>query len=64
MQTQQKNIREDNFHFVKHSISIYISSVDTTEKLELIGKITLYATSQGQLKPCMNIGEISIWNIA
>ena len=48
MQTQQKNIREDNFHFVKHSISIYISSVDTTEKLELIGKITLYATSQGQ----------------
>ena len=42
MQTMQENIREGNFHFPSYSISISQSSVDTTGKLEMIGKITLH----------------------
>ena len=38
MQTQQKNIGGDNFYFPEYSVSISQIGVDTTGKLEPMGK--------------------------
>ena len=47
MQIQQKNIREGNSYFQKYNTLVSQSNVDTIGILELIGKIVLYAISQG-----------------
>ena len=46
-----KKIREVTFYFPNCSIWISESSVDTTVKLKLIGKMVLYVISQGSLTP-------------
>ena len=41
MQIQQENIRKGKLYFLKYSISVSQSSVDTIGKLELTQKVTL-----------------------
>ena len=43
----QGTIKEGNFYFPKHVISIFPSSVQTIVKFEHFGKIMLYVISQG-----------------
>ena len=60
MQTQQKSISEGNFYFLKHSISVSQSIVDTIGKIKLIGKIMLYVISHGKLRPWLKIDVIVV----
>ena len=50
MQTQRKNVKADNFWFLKvYSILVSQSSVDATGKFKSIDRIELYLISQVQL---------------